>query len=427
MSTPPACRKLSKNSGPIGAGVVTRTYTYGLQRISQNLSPAVTGNSTWTPSFYVYDGAGSVRQLTNSAGVVTDEYEYDAYGNSFTKTGSTPNNYCIAANNTTRPSPLLPPRQILQSQGHYDFSNIRASVGTGLRILIPAFGPMPLCFDLAFPVPRPPRTRCSSSTSPSGRSIRRCPGDAHVPSSCARSRIARPAAMLRSGGAFGGPGPAIPSCSRGRRGRRIEVGGRLAEEGEGDRADDPDPFVGRFAWRAGLVTVADQPEAATVVRGRPDQLTGVGDLDGVGRPPELAGMGEPLGHGGEGLEVRVERRGRDTSVLAQFLQVARGDPGRSRVETRRGPGASVPSRSPVSPPPTPPRAGRRRRDGPSPGRAVSSRSDRAMNGRAAAALWANDGSSGSVRNDRSWARPSGVSNGWLEEWPARSTALQRSR
>ena len=37
-------------------GAVTRQYTYGLQRISQNLSPAVSGNSTWTPSFYVYDG-----------------------------------------------------------------------------------------------------------------------------------------------------------------------------------------------------------------------------------------------------------------------------------------------------------------------------------------------------------------------------------
>jgi len=80
-------------TGPIGAGVVTRTYTYGLQRIGENLSPAVTGNNAWTPSFYVYDGAGSVRQLTNSAGVVTDEYEYDAYGNSFTKQGTTPNNY----------------------------------------------------------------------------------------------------------------------------------------------------------------------------------------------------------------------------------------------------------------------------------------------------------------------------------------------
>jgi RHS repeat-associated protein len=31
--------------------------------------------------------------LTNSNGTVTDEYEYDAYGNSFTKSGTTPNNY----------------------------------------------------------------------------------------------------------------------------------------------------------------------------------------------------------------------------------------------------------------------------------------------------------------------------------------------
>jgi RHS repeat-associated protein len=79
--------------GPIGSGVVTRQYTYGLQRISENLSPAVTGNSTWTPSFYVYDGGGSVRNLTNTAGVITDSYEYDAFGNSFTKVGTTPNNY----------------------------------------------------------------------------------------------------------------------------------------------------------------------------------------------------------------------------------------------------------------------------------------------------------------------------------------------
>jgi RHS repeat-associated protein len=74
-------------------GAVTRQYTYGLQRISQNLSPTVTGNSTWTPSFYVYDGGGNVRQLTDSNKNMTDEYEYDAYGNSFTKSGTTPNNY----------------------------------------------------------------------------------------------------------------------------------------------------------------------------------------------------------------------------------------------------------------------------------------------------------------------------------------------
>ena len=70
-------------------GVVQRTYTYGLQRISED--QVISG--AWTPSFYGYDGAGSVRQLTNSAGAVTDEYEYDAFGNSFTKQGTTPNNY----------------------------------------------------------------------------------------------------------------------------------------------------------------------------------------------------------------------------------------------------------------------------------------------------------------------------------------------
>ena len=70
-------------------GVVTRQYTYGLQRISEN---QVISN-VWTPSFYVYDGGGSVRQLTNTAGVVTDNYDYDAFGNKINSTGSTPNNY----------------------------------------------------------------------------------------------------------------------------------------------------------------------------------------------------------------------------------------------------------------------------------------------------------------------------------------------
>jgi RHS repeat-associated protein len=74
-------------------GAVTRTYTYGLQRISENLSPALTGNSAWTPSFYGYDGGGNVRQLTNSTGTVTDSYEYDAFGNEFTVSGTTPNEF----------------------------------------------------------------------------------------------------------------------------------------------------------------------------------------------------------------------------------------------------------------------------------------------------------------------------------------------
>ena len=34
----------------------------------------------------------------------------------------------------------------------YDFNDVRVSVGTGFRVIIPAFGPLPLAFDLAFPV-----------------------------------------------------------------------------------------------------------------------------------------------------------------------------------------------------------------------------------------------------------------------------------
>jgi len=70
-------------------GVVTRTYTYGLQRISEDQIV----NGGWTPSFYGYDGGGNVRQLTNSAGALTDTYEYDAFGNKINSTGTSPNNY----------------------------------------------------------------------------------------------------------------------------------------------------------------------------------------------------------------------------------------------------------------------------------------------------------------------------------------------
>jgi RHS repeat-associated protein len=78
---------LDELTGPISSAAVQRTYTYGLQRISQD---QIAGNVL---SYYQYDGAGSVRQLTSSTGAVTDTYEYDAFGNSFTKQGTTPNNY----------------------------------------------------------------------------------------------------------------------------------------------------------------------------------------------------------------------------------------------------------------------------------------------------------------------------------------------
>jgi RHS repeat-associated protein len=68
---------------------VQRTYTYGLQRISQ--SQLI--NSTWTPSFYGYDGSANVRTLTDATGTVTDTYDYDAWGNVVNTISTTPNVY----------------------------------------------------------------------------------------------------------------------------------------------------------------------------------------------------------------------------------------------------------------------------------------------------------------------------------------------
>jgi RHS repeat-associated protein len=74
------------------AGSVVRSYTYGLDLIAEHQSIG----GTPTTSFYGYDGHGSVRFLTSSAGAVTDTYDYDAFGNLLDSTGSTPNNFRFA-------------------------------------------------------------------------------------------------------------------------------------------------------------------------------------------------------------------------------------------------------------------------------------------------------------------------------------------
>ncbi|HEY2961613.1 MAG TPA: RHS repeat-associated core domain-containing protein [Pyrinomonadaceae bacterium] len=73
-------------------GQVMRQYTYGNQIISQR---QLIGGA-WSTSFYSFDGHGSVRQLTNEAGQVTDTYTYDAFGKLLSQTGVTPNVYLYA-------------------------------------------------------------------------------------------------------------------------------------------------------------------------------------------------------------------------------------------------------------------------------------------------------------------------------------------
>ena len=70
-------------------GSVSKTYTYGVQRISQDQPQGNTG----TPSFYGYDAHGSVRLLTGTSGAVTDTYSYDAFGTRLTCSGSTSNDF----------------------------------------------------------------------------------------------------------------------------------------------------------------------------------------------------------------------------------------------------------------------------------------------------------------------------------------------
>jgi RHS repeat-associated protein len=63
-------------------------YVYGHDLISQER-----GQET---SFYQVDGLGSTRVLTDELGVVSDSYDYDAFGNLITSTGGTENSYRYA-------------------------------------------------------------------------------------------------------------------------------------------------------------------------------------------------------------------------------------------------------------------------------------------------------------------------------------------
>src|SRR5690242_1900224 len=75
-------------------------YVYGLELISQVRSYQASFNNLTQRIYYVYDGHGSVRALTDPTGAVTDTYDYDAFGNlihsSTTLSTPTLNNYLFA-------------------------------------------------------------------------------------------------------------------------------------------------------------------------------------------------------------------------------------------------------------------------------------------------------------------------------------------
>ena len=73
---------------------LVRAYTYGSDLVSEDrLLSDGHGGFMWKVSFYGYDGHGDVRYLTDSNGVVTDTYDYDAFGTLIAESGTTPNNY----------------------------------------------------------------------------------------------------------------------------------------------------------------------------------------------------------------------------------------------------------------------------------------------------------------------------------------------
>jgi RHS repeat-associated protein len=69
-------------------GTIGVSYVYGNDLVSQKRGTA--------ESFYLVDGLGSTRGLTNSAGTLTDSYTYDSFGNLVASTGTTTNSYLFA-------------------------------------------------------------------------------------------------------------------------------------------------------------------------------------------------------------------------------------------------------------------------------------------------------------------------------------------
>jgi len=76
-------------SGPT-AGTARVHYTYGSDLLR---AVAFSAGTLTSDRWYLYDGGGTVRELTDETGAVTDTYDYDAFGVLVLKTGTTANAY----------------------------------------------------------------------------------------------------------------------------------------------------------------------------------------------------------------------------------------------------------------------------------------------------------------------------------------------
>jgi len=68
-------------------GSVEAEFTYLPSEYAQVISQHRSGDS----SYYQFDGINNVRQMTDASQVVTDEYDFDAFGKLRSSTGSTAN------------------------------------------------------------------------------------------------------------------------------------------------------------------------------------------------------------------------------------------------------------------------------------------------------------------------------------------------
>jgi RHS repeat-associated protein len=83
-----------------GSDGSSRTYVYGLERITQQRF--IPSSASSVTSFYLYDSHGSVRALADAAGAITDRYDYDAFGDVTSHAGSTPNMHLYAGEQLDR-------------------------------------------------------------------------------------------------------------------------------------------------------------------------------------------------------------------------------------------------------------------------------------------------------------------------------------